>query len=120
MTCPIKRTGLTTQRTTRTTSFVDQAVVRWLRAAHGGPGAGRWGALAPSAGPASPPGSPGRPGQCRQHLAERGVDLELGERVAAGRALVDDRDRDPRLPGPVHEPQPGHHRQRGPEHEQTG
>ena len=69
-----------------------------------GPGAGRWGASAPSAGLASPPGSPGCLGQCRQHFAERGVDLEVGERVAAGRALVDDRDRDPRLPGPVHEP----------------
>jgi hypothetical protein len=67
-----------------------------------------------------PPGSPGCQGQCRQHLAERGVNLEVGERVAAGRAPVDDRDWDPRLPGPVHEPQPGHHRQRGPEYEQTG
>lgn len=55
MTCTIKRTGLTTQRTTCTTTFVDQAVVRWLRAAHGGPGA-RWGALAPSAGLAGSPG----------------------------------------------------------------
>ena len=51
------------------------------------------------------PGLPERVGQCGQHLAERGVDFDVGERVAARRAPVDDRHWYPRLPGPVHEPQ---------------
>jgi hypothetical protein len=45
MTCTSKRTGLSTQRTTCTTTFVEQAVVGWLRAAHGAraqAGGARW------------------------------------------------------------------------------
>ena len=48
----------------------------------------------------------GYAGQYGQHLAERGVDFDVGERVATGRAPVDDCHRDPRLPSPVHEAQP--------------
>ena len=48
----------------------------------------------------------GDAGQYGQHLAERGVDFDVGERVATGRAPVDDCHRDPRLPSPVHEAQP--------------
>jgi hypothetical protein len=59
-------------------------------------------------------------GEDRQHLAERGVDLEVGKRIATRHASVDDRHRNLRLPSPIHEPQPGHHRQRGPEDEQAG
>jgi hypothetical protein len=51
------------------------------------------------------PGLPERADQCRQHLPERGVDFDIGERVATRRAPVDDRHRDPHLPSPVHEPQ---------------
>ena len=48
----------------------------------------------------------GGAGQRGQYLAERGVDFDVGERVAASCAPVDDRHRDPRLLSPVHEPQP--------------
>jgi hypothetical protein len=51
-------------------------------------------------------GSAARPGECGQHLAERGVDLDVGEWVAASRSAVDDRYGCPLLPGSMHEPQP--------------
>jgi hypothetical protein len=52
------------------------------------------------------PGLFGGAGQGGQYLAERGVDLDVGERVAPSRAPVDDRHRDPLQLSPVHEPQP--------------
>ena len=48
--------------------------------------------------------------QCGQHVAERRVDFDVGQWVAASLAPVDDRDRDLCLPSPANEPQPRHHR----------
>ena len=52
------------------------------------------------------PGLFGRADQRGEHVAERGVDFDVGERVGTSRASVDDRHRDPRLLSAVHEPQP--------------
>lgn len=53
-----------------------------------------------------PSGLPRCAGQGWQDLAERGVDLDVGERVATSYASVDDRHRNPRLSSSVHESQP--------------
>ena len=56
----------------------------------------------------------------RERRAERGIELDVGERIAPRDPPVDDRDGDTVAPGLVHEPQTRHHGERGAEHEQAG